>query len=107
MEITNETLNNEIDRMFNEYGIEFNDYGFNEDDTNEEMFNIIKERELDIIECNYDIDKEEAFAIRELDNIQKELRIEFYNEDTRRYDALIARRDWIRKLNTTFLCGLL
>lgn len=74
--ITNETLNNKLDMMFNEYGIEFADYNFPENATNTEMIIIIADRQTEIIkmiiEENDETETMEKAAMVNISNLLNE-----------------------------------
>lgn len=101
----NSTVNNKLDEMKANYGIEFGDYGFSDNMTNLEMMEIIKERELEIIGTLYNVEEEEAETLIELGTIKQDLAVEFNNDDDRKYRYLIKRRDFLNRQIATMIRG--
>lgn len=49
--VSNKELNEKLDNMLKQYGIEFHDYGFTAGMTSTELMAVINEREQDMIDC--------------------------------------------------------
>lgn len=67
---TNQEVNQELERMFKAYGIEFNDFGFTNNMDNNQYMAVIRERELDIIETINDNEERSFEAIETIEAIE-------------------------------------
>ena len=56
METTNQQVNDKLDYMYNQYGIEYSDYQFSDEQNNDELMQTIQNREIEIVNLLLDDD---------------------------------------------------